>query len=59
MALLPTGYGFLSENAEFIRKVEDAGLHFVGPPSGVVQGLGDKTLARDTAIAAGLPIIPG
>ena len=31
----------------------------MGPPSAVVEGLGDKTLARDTAIAAGLPVIPG
>ena len=31
----------------------------MGPPSGVVEGLGDKTMARDTAIAAGLPVIPG
>ncbi|XP_063685704.1 uncharacterized protein LOC134819615 [Bolinopsis microptera] len=53
------GYGFLSENAEFIKKCEDSGIIFVGPPSHVVQGLGDKTAARDTAIAAGLPVIPG
>lgn len=39
-------YGFLSENAEFARKVELAGIAFVGPPPEVIDSLGDKTKAR-------------
>jgi pyruvate carboxylase len=39
-------YGFLSENAQFAKKVEQAGMAFVGPTPEVIDGLGDKTKAR-------------
>lgn len=45
-------YGFLSENAEFARKVEQAGIAFVGPTPDVIDGLGDKTKARTLGIRA-------
>ena len=53
------GYGFLSENAEFAQACEDAGVIFVGPPASVIARLGSKTTARETARAAGVPVVPG
>jgi acetyl-CoA carboxylase biotin carboxylase subunit len=53
------GYGFLSENAEFARGVEEAGLTFIGPSSRSIAMAGDKLQARLTAIRAGVPVIPG
>jgi acetyl-CoA carboxylase biotin carboxylase subunit len=53
------GYGFLSENAEFARACEQAGIVFIGPPSSVIRQMGSKTGARQIAAAAGAPIVPG
>lgn len=53
------GYGFLSENASFARKVIDAGLTWVGPSPNVIDLMGDKSRARDTAMRAGVPVLAG
>lgn len=53
------GYGFLSENAEFVREVTNAGITFIGPPPEAMEGLGGKMSARKIAIAAGVPVVPG
>ena len=53
------GYGFLSENAEFARACENAGIKFIGPPSSILAQMGDKLAAKATAIACNVPIIPG
>ena len=53
------GYGFLSENVHFARLCEANGIAFVGPESSVLNKFGDKTLARQLAIDAGVPVVPG
>ena len=53
------GYGFLSENADFARACEEAGITFIGPNSTILAQMGDKLAAKATAIACGVPTIPG
>jgi acetyl-CoA carboxylase biotin carboxylase subunit len=53
------GYGFLSENAEFAEAVANAGLVFIGPPAVAMRKMSSKTAARQLAIAAGAPVVPG
>ena len=53
------GYGFLSENAEFVREVTKAGITFIGPPPEAMEGMGGKMSARKIAIEAGVPVVPG
>jgi acetyl-CoA carboxylase biotin carboxylase subunit len=53
------GYGFLAENPQLARACEAAGVAFVGPDADVLAAVGDKLKAREHALAAGLPILPG
>jgi len=53
------GYGFLSENAEFVRSCERAGLVFIGPTARAVEIMGDKIRAKRVVAAAGVPVVPG
>lgn len=53
------GYGFLSERHDFAQAVIDAGIRFIGPSPKVVQQMGDKVAARQAAIEAKVPIVPG
>ncbi len=53
------GYGFLSENYNFIKAVEDSGLIFIGPSSDSVKMMGDKTSARKLMNEHNVPIVPG
>lgn len=53
------GYGFLSENAEFARRVQALGMAFIGPNPDVIELMGDKILSKKAAIAAGVHVVPG
>ncbi|QYF88870.1 biotin carboxylase N-terminal domain-containing protein [Arthrobacter sp. PAMC25284] len=53
------GYGFLSENADFAQAVLDAGLTWIGPSPQSIRELGNKVTAREIAVRAGAPLVPG
>lgn len=53
------GYGFLSERSDFVAMCEEVGIQFIGPRSEVIDALGNKQRARETMIAAGVPVVPG
>ena len=53
------GYGFLSENAEFVQIVEEHGLKFIGPSAAHIRMMGDKITAKKTMIDLGVPCVPG
>lgn len=53
------GYGFLAENAKFAQICTDHGIKFIGPTSDMITRMGDKITAKETMIAAGVPVIPG
>ena len=56
---LHPGFGFLAENAEFAAAVEEAGIHWVGPPPSAIRTMGDKAAARRLAVSLGVPVVPG
>lgn len=53
------GFGFLSENSEFVRKCQENGIAFIGPQADVIDRMGNKSQARKTMMEAGVPVIPG
>lgn len=53
------GYGFMSENANFVQVVEDHGITFIGPTAEHIRVMGDKITAKDTMIKLGVPCVPG
>ena len=58
-AAVHPGFGFLSENADFVRQCKEAGIVFIGPSPEAMLAMGDKIEARRRMIAAGVPVVPG
>ena len=53
------GFGFLSENADFVRMCEESGITYIGPSADVINSMGNKSHARKTMMEAGVPVVPG
>jgi acetyl-CoA carboxylase biotin carboxylase subunit len=53
------GFGFLSENSDFVRKCQENGITFIGPEADVIDKMGNKSHARKTMMEAGVPVVPG
>ncbi len=53
------GFGFLSENSKFVELCEQCNITFIGPDAEVIRTMGHKSQARNTMVAAGVPVIPG
>lgn len=53
------GFGFLSENPKFARLCEECGIKFIGPKAEIIEKMGDKAMAREMMIQAGVPVVPG
>ena len=53
------GYGFLAENADFAEVCQEYGVKFIGPTAAMIRKMGDKITAKETMIAAGVPVVPG
>lgn len=56
---LHPGYGFLAENPRLAEVCARRGVTFIGPPAEIIRNMGDKVVARQTMLAAGVPVIPG
>lgn len=53
------GFGFLSENSKFAELCEKCNIAFIGPDADIIEHMGNKSEARNTMIAAGVPVVPG